>query len=56
MKEISLDHLIAHGRTAKAYEWEERHLLKLFHRWLETQNIEYEPEIVRAVQAGTTTF
>lgn len=52
MKEISLDKPIAHGRTAAVYDWDEGHILKLFHNWFELQNIEYEFKIARAVHAS----
>ena len=46
MKEISLDKPIAHGRTADVYDWDDGHILKLFHNWFELENIEYELKIV----------
>jgi uncharacterized protein (TIGR02172 family) len=52
MKEISLDKPIAHGRTADVYDWDDGHVLKLFHNWFELENIEYELKIARAVRAG----
>ena len=52
MKEIPLDHPIAHGRTADVYDWDEGHILKLFHNWFEFQNIEYEFNIARAVHTS----
>ena len=52
MQEISLDKPIAHGRTADVYDWDEGHILKLFHNWFEFPNIEYEYKIARAVHAS----
>lgn len=52
MKEIALDKPIAHGRTADVYDWDNGHILKLFHNWFELQNIEYELKIARAVHAS----
>ena len=52
MKEISLDKPIAHGRTADVYDWDEGHILKLFHNWFELPNIEYERKIASAVHAS----
>lgn len=52
MKEISLDKPIARGRTAAVYDWDEGHILKLFHNWFELQNIEYEFKVARAVHAS----
>jgi uncharacterized protein (TIGR02172 family) len=46
---ISLDKPIAHGRTADIYDWDENHILKLFHHWFELKDIEYELKIARAV-------
>ena len=52
MKEISLDKPIARGRTADVYDWDDGHVLKLFHNWFEPGNIEYELNIARAVHAS----
>ena len=52
MKEIALDKPIAHGRTAEVYDWDDGHIIKLFHNWFELQNIEYEFKIARAVHAS----
>ncbi len=49
MKEISPDKLIAHGRTADVYVWDDGHVLKLFKNWFDLENIEYELRIARAV-------
>jgi uncharacterized protein (TIGR02172 family) len=49
MKEISLDHPIARGRTAEVYNWDEGHILKLFYEWFDFEAIEYEMKIARAV-------
>ena len=45
MKEISPDKLIAHGRTADVYVWDDGHVLKLFKNWFDLENIEYELRI-----------
>ena len=55
MKEISLDKPIAHGRTADVYDWDDGHILKLFHNWFELENIEYELKIATAVHASGVT-
>lgn len=52
MQEISLEKPIAHGRTADVYDWDEAHVLKLFHNWFELPNIEYEFKIASAVHAS----
>jgi Ser/Thr protein kinase RdoA (MazF antagonist) len=52
MKEISLDKRIARGRTADVYDWDDGHVLKLFHNWFELENIEYELKIATAVHAS----
>ena len=52
MREISLDKPIAHGQTADVCDWDEGHILKLFHSWFELQNIEYEFKVARAVYAS----
>ena len=52
MKEISIDHPIAHGRTADVYDRNDGNILKLFYNWFELQNIEYELKIARAVHAN----
>ena len=44
--------LIARGRTADVYDWDEGHVLKLFHNWFELKDIEYELKIARAVHAS----
>src|SRR5215510_9254831 len=49
MKEISLDKPIASGRTADVYDWDDGHVLKLFHDWFELQSIEYEFKVAQAV-------
>src|SRR5688572_33345523 len=55
MKEISLDKPIAQGRTADVYDWDDGHILKLFHNWFELENIEYELRIATAVHASGVT-
>lgn len=52
VREISLDKPIARGRTADVYHWDERHVLKLFHNWFESDDIEYERNIAQAVHAS----
>ena len=52
MPEISLDKSIANGRTADVYEWDEKHVIKLFHDWFGLEDIEYELRIARAVHAS----
>lgn len=52
MNGISINQPIAHGRTADVYDWDEGHILKLFHNWFDLENIEYELRIARAVQAS----
>jgi uncharacterized protein (TIGR02172 family) len=52
MKAISLDQPIAHGRTADVFNWDDGHILKLFHNWFELENIEYELKIARYVHAS----
>lgn len=52
MKNISLDAPIARGRTADVYDWDERHILKLFHTWFPREDAEYEFKIARAVHAS----
>ena len=51
-KNIPLDKPIARGRTADIYDWDNEHVLKLFHNWFELKNIEYELKIARAVHAS----
>ena len=52
MKELSLDKPIAHGRTADVYDWDEGHILKLFHTGFERPDIEYEFRIAQAIHAS----
>ena len=52
MKDICLDKPIAYGRTADVYDWDDGHILKLFHNWFELENIEYELKIATAVHAS----
>jgi len=52
LKPISLDQPIARGRTADVYDWEEGHILKLFHNWFSLEDIEYERRIAHAVHAS----
>lgn len=51
-KNIPLDKPIARGRTADIYDWDNEHVLKLFHNWFELENVEYELKIARAVHAS----
>jgi len=43
---------IAHGRTADVYAWEDGTVLKLFHNWVELEDIEYEARVARTVHAS----
>ena len=52
MKKIPLDKPIARGRTADVYDWDDGHILKLFHNWFELENIEYELKIATAIHAS----
>jgi uncharacterized protein (TIGR02172 family) len=52
MKEIALDQPIARGRTADVYDWDDGHILKLFHNWFPLEDVEYELKIARAVNAS----
>lgn len=52
MDNILLNNPIARGRTADIYDWDDGHVLKLFHNWFELDNIEYELKIARAVHAS----
>ena len=52
MKEIPLDKPIARGRTADVYDWDSRHVLKLFHSGFEVESVEYELKTAQAVHAS----
>lgn len=52
MKNISPDQPLARGRTADVYDWDESHVLKLFHHRFELEDIEHEQQIARAVYAS----
>jgi uncharacterized protein (TIGR02172 family) len=52
MIQITLDAPIARGRTADVYDWDDGHVLKLFHNWFELGDIEYEFRLARAVYAS----
>jgi len=52
MSDIPFDHPIAHGRTADVFNWDEGHVLKLFHNWFDLEDIEYELRIARTVHAS----
>lgn len=52
MRTISLDKPIARGRTADVYDWDDGHILKLFHNWFPLRDVEYELKIARAVHAS----
>ena len=44
---------IAEGRTAEIYNWDERHILKLYRDWCPPDWVDYEARIARAVyEAG----
>jgi len=47
-----LRHLIASGRTAEIYAWQEGQVLKLFYDWFKLENIEYEAQIAQAVHTS----
>jgi len=49
---ISLENPLARGRTADVYEWDDGHILKLFHGWFSLEDIKYELKIARAVHAS----
>jgi Ser/Thr protein kinase RdoA (MazF antagonist) len=51
MKE-NLDTPIAYGRTAEIYAWHNEKVLKLFYDWFELDDIKYELQIARAIQAS----
>lgn len=42
----------ARGRTADVFEWDDGHVLKLFHTWFSKEDIEYERKIANAVHAS----
>lgn len=46
------DQPLARGRTADVYDWDEGHILKLFHNWFPLEDIQYELRIARAVHAS----
>jgi len=48
LKELSST-LLAQGRTAEIFAWNDGHVLKLFHEWCPSDWIEYEAGIARAV-------
>jgi uncharacterized protein (TIGR02172 family) len=52
MNQISADKLLARGRTADVYAWDNEHVLKLFQPWFELENIQYEQRIAQAVIAS----
>ena len=52
MNKIELAKPIARGRTADVYDWDEGHILKLFHAWFPREDTEYEFKIARAVHAS----
>jgi uncharacterized protein (TIGR02172 family) len=52
MTQIRLDKPLARGRTADVYEWDDETVLKLFHDWFDLENVEYEFELARAVNAS----
>jgi uncharacterized protein (TIGR02172 family) len=52
MKDIALDKPMARGRTADVYDWDDRHILKLFQPGFDLKDIEYEMKIARAVHAS----
>ena len=52
MKEISPDKLIARGRTADVYAWDDGQVLKLFQSWFGIEGVEHELKIARAVHSS----
>ena len=44
--------LIAEGRTAEIYPWDDHHVLKLYRDWCPPDWVEYEARIARAVYAA----
>jgi uncharacterized protein (TIGR02172 family) len=52
VNQISADQLLARGRTADVYAWDNGHVLKLFQSWFPLENIEYERRISQAVIAS----
>lgn len=52
MKTIVLDPPIAQGRTADVFAWEDGFVLKLFHPWFPSEDVEYEYRIAQAVHAS----
>jgi uncharacterized protein (TIGR02172 family) len=46
----SLGNPIALGRTAEVYAWKEGYVLKLFHEWFPSGEVEYEARIAGVVQ------
>ncbi|NOH01079.1 MAG: phosphotransferase [Chloroflexi bacterium] len=46
------DRPLARGRTADVFDWDEDHILKLFHNWFPLEDIQYELRIARAVHAS----
>jgi len=52
MNAPSFDSPLARGRTAEIFDWDETHILKLFHDWFSLEDIEYEFKIAKAVHAG----
>ena len=49
---ISLDSPLARGRTADVFDWDDGHILKLFHNWFQLENIQYEMKTANAVYAS----
>lgn len=52
MNKILLNKPIAHGRTADIHDWDDDHILKLFHNWSDLENVKYELKIAQAVHAS----
>ena len=52
MNKLLPEQPLARGRTADVCEWDEGHVLKLFHDWFSLEDIEYETKIARAVHAS----
>lgn len=43
---------IAQGRTAEIYDWDEGHILKLYHTWCPPHWVEHEARVARTISAA----
>jgi Ser/Thr protein kinase RdoA (MazF antagonist) len=48
---VSQEKLIARGRTADVYAWDNGQVLKLFHDWVSLESIQYEQMVAREIHA-----